>query len=85
MTPFEMIKRDLSHNEIFKEKCHYCLTGKEICLYFYENIKYTNWGGLVWSCKKCLKENPVSPKFKIIIHKLTVQDIFTLRLILNNG
>lgn len=85
MTLFDLKidKRQLTHNEIALEKCHWCAITHDISLYFFDNTKTPTYGGLVWVCKACLPLNDPPPSFKIIVHKMSTQDVFTLKLILN--
>ena len=85
MTPFKIAKKKLTHNEINVESCHWCYTKNGIEFYCFENTLNKEYAGIVWSCARCLEGHPPREQEDIIIHKMSTQDIFTLKLLFPNA
>lgn len=84
MTPFDFRLDELVTNNFHDNACFFCRERNEIVL-FYNESKRSEHTALVWFCKECYKSYIRDNSSVERHYELTNQDIFTLRLILNNG
>lgn len=84
MTPFNFRLEDLVNNHINVRKCFACLdNNEEELILYYAEAKSSKNTGLVWFHQSCF--NKYYDKFNATeqCFALNIQDIFTLKLLLN--